>query len=245
MGKIYFASDFHLGTPNDAESRIRERKVVAWLNSIAPDCDALYLMGDVFDFWYEYRYTAPKGFVRLLGKLAEMSDSGIPIYFFPGNHDLWAKEYLEQEIGWKTIRQPIRISLQGKKCLLGHGDGLGPGDYGFKWMSKVFHASWAQWLFSRLHPNFSFGLAKKWSNSSRDSQDPHPAFLGEKEYLVAYGREELHKEPFDYMIMGHRHQPLLFQLTEQSTYCNLGDWIHSFTYAEMHEGILSLKRWEN
>jgi len=245
MGKIYFASDFHLGTPNDAESRFRERKIVNWLGAIAPDCDALYLMGDVFDFWYEYQFTAPKGFVRLLGKLAEMNDAGIPIFFFPGNHDLWAKDYLEKEIGWKTIRQPIRIELQGKVCLLGHGDGLGPGDHGFKWLRKVFHSPLAQWFFSRLHPNFSFALAKKWSKSSRDSQDPHPAFLGEKEYLVAYGREELKKAHFDYLIMGHRHQPLVFQLTPQSTYCNLGDWIHSFTYAEMQEGILSLKQWEN
>jgi UDP-2,3-diacylglucosamine hydrolase len=233
-----------LGTPNDAESRIRERKIVAWLHSITHDCDALYLMGDVFDFWYEYRYTAPKGFVRLLGKLAEMSDAGIPIFFFPGNHDLWVKEYLDEEIGWKTIRRPIRIELQGKQCLLGHGDGLGPGDHGFKWLRKLFDARWAQWLFSRLHPNFSFAIARKWSKSSRDGQAPHPAFLGEKEFLVAYGREQLQKAYFDYQIMGHRHQPMMFQLTEKSTYCNLGDWIHAFTYAEMHEGILSLKKWE-
>ena len=136
------------------------------------------------------------------------------------------------------------IELQGKTCLLGHGDGLGPGDHGFKWLRKVFHSPLAQWFFSRLHPNFSFALAKKWSKSSRDSQDPHPAFLGEKEYLVAYGRDELKKAHFDYLIMGHRHQPLVFQLTPQSTYCNLGDWIHAFTYAEMQDGILSLKQWE-
>lgn len=244
MGKIYFASDFHLGAPDANASRLREKEVVRWLNTITPDCDALYLLGDVFDFWFEYQHTAPKGFVRLLGTLANMADSGIPIFFFPGNHDLWVKNYLDKEIGWTTFRAPQYVTLQGKTCLIGHGDGLGPGDHGFKLLKKLFTAPWAQWLFSRIHPNLAFTLATKWSKHSRLHHPDEGPFQPDKEFLVGYGYEQLKIKSFDYLIMGHRHLPIWHELQSGSIYCNLGDWIQYFTFGEMEHGILSLKKWK-
>jgi UDP-2,3-diacylglucosamine hydrolase len=241
--KIYFASDFHLGVPDYEKSLTREKLIVKWLDEIKHDAQEIYLMGDLFDFWFEYKYTAPKGFVRLLGKIAEIVDSGIPIHFFTGNHDMWMFDYLSKELGVTIYTEPITRVYNGKKFYLGHGDGLGPGDYGYKFIKKIFANPVCQWLFARLHPNFAMGMANFWSRKSRLSNAPKDEiFEGEeKEWLVVYSKEVLQKEHFDYFIFGHRHLPLHIKVAENSTYVNLGEWIKYNSYAVFDGTNLELK----
>ena len=242
--KIYFASDFHLGAPNHAQSMIREKLIVKWLDEIKADAEEIYLMGDMFDFWYEYRHTAPKGFIRFLGKLAEIADSGIPITLFTGNHDMWMFEYLPKEIGVTIYREPIERTFNGKKFFLGHGDGLGPGDHGYKFIKKVFANKVCQWLFARLHPNFGMGMAHYWSHKSRASNggENEEKFISiDHEWLAIYAKEVLQKQHYDYFIFGHRHLPLNLQLTEKSVYINLGEWVMYNSYAVFDGKELQLK----
>lgn len=240
--KIYFASDFHLGVPNFEESLKREKLIVQWLEEVRHDAQEIYLMGDVFDFWFEYRHAVPKGYIRLLGKLAEITDSGIPVYFFTGNHDMWLFDYLPQQLNITIYREPITKEYNGKKFYLGHGDGLGPGDYGYKFIKKVFANKFCQWLFARLHPNLGIGMANFWSRKSRVSNSPKDeTFHGEEgEWLVIYAKEVLQKEHFDYFIFGHRHLPLDIKLPGNSRYINLGEWVHYNTYAVFDGETLSL-----
>ena len=242
--KIYFISDFHLGVPNDKDSRKREDKIVAWLNSISKDAQILYLMGDVFDYWFEYKEVVPRGYVRLLGKLAELSDAGVELHYFTGNHDMWVFDYLPKEIGLQIHRAPIQKEYNGKKFFLGHGDGLGPGDFGYKFIKKVFANKLAQWLFARVHPNTGIGLMKFFSRRSRIATGTSDdVYLGDdKEWLMIFSREILQKEHYDYFIFGHRHMPLDKQLSDKSRYINLGEWINHFTYAEFDGAELSLKK---
>ena len=247
MGKaIYFASDFHLGIPDYARSLERERKVIRWLDQVKHDASQIYLMGDVFDFWFEYKYTVPKYYVRLLGKLAELVDSGIRIDFFTGNHDMWAFDYLTTEIGIHIHRSPIIIEHQGKKLFLGHGDGLGPGDYGYKFIKKIFANPFCQWLFARLHPNFAFGMANYWSRKSRKGNPEKEEFTGESnEWLLTYCREVIVKDPdIDLFIFGHRHLPLELKVNERSTYYNLGDWFNWCSYLRFADGEAQLLYFE-
>ncbi|MBI4946218.1 MAG: UDP-2,3-diacylglucosamine diphosphatase [Bacteroidetes bacterium] len=257
---IYFLSDFHLGAPDYARSLVREKKVVAFLDSIKKDASEIYLMGDVFDFWFEYGKAVPKGYVRLLGKLAELSDAGIKLHYFTGNHDMWVFDYLPQELNLKIYRNPITREINGKKFYLAHGDGLGPGDFGYKFIKAVFASKVCQWLFARIHPNLGIGIAQFWSGKSRKlTEELH--FHGEKEWLVIHSREILKKEYFDYFIFGHRHLPIDMNLTSHgafppsgqpkvasvaqgkgaSRYINLGEWISHFSYAVFDGKELSLK----
>lgn len=242
--KIYFISDFHLGVPNDKDSRKREDKIVAWLNSISHDVQILYLMGDVFDYWFEYKEVVPRGYVRLLGKLAELSDAGVELHYFTGNHDMWVFDYLPKEIGLQIHRAPIQKEYNGKKFFLGHGDGLGPGDFGYKFIKKVFANKLAQWLFARVHPNTGIGLMKFFSRRSRIATGTSDdIYLGDdKEWLMIFSREVLQQEHYDYFIFGHRHMPLDKQLSDKSRYINLGEWINHFTYAEFDGTELCLKK---
>lgn len=244
--KIYFASDFHLGVPTYESSLAREKKIIRWLDSIKSDAQEIFLMGDLFDFWFEYRSAIPKGFVRIQGKIAELTDSGIPVYLFTGNHDMWMFDYLPKEIGVEIIREPIVKSFNGKRFFLAHGDGLGPGDHGYKFIKKVFSNKFCQWLFARLHPNLGIGMAKFWSGKSRVANvEKDEIFLGnEKEWLVQFAKEKLSNEHFDYFIFGHRHLPLDIQLAEKSRYINLGEWIKYFTYAVFDGENLVLKKME-
>jgi len=241
--KIYFASDFHLGVPTYEKSLEREHKIVKWLDSIKADAEELYLLGDVFDFWFEYRTVVPRGYVRLLGKLAELSDSGIKIHYFTGNHDMWTFDYLEKELNVIIYRAPIEISYNGKAFYIGHGDGLGPGDHGYKFIKKVFASKVCQWLFARLHPNFGIGIANYFSKKSRIATGTtDEKFLGEeKEWLVIYSKEILAKKHFDYLIFGHRHLPLDIKI-DSSRYINLGDWIQYFTYGVFDGAEFELKK---
>lgn len=241
--KIYFASDFHLGVPTHEVSIAREKRIVKWLDEIKNDAEEIYLMGDLFDFWFEYKYTVPKGFVRLLGKMAELVDSGIPITLFTGNHDMWMFDYLPKELGVTIYRDPITRTYNGKKFYLGHGDGLGPGDHGYKFIKRVFANPACQWLFERLHPNFALRIANFWSHKSRISNAPKDEhFKGEDdEWLVSYSKDVLKKEHFDYFIFGHRHLPLDIKLNENSRYVNLGEWVNYNTFGVFDGTNLELK----
>ena len=231
--KIYFASDNHLGAPTVAESKPREAKFVQWLDSIKADAGAIFLLGDLFDFWFEYKTVVPKGFVRTLGKLAELRDSGIPIYFFVGNHDLWMDDYFQTELNIPVYCRPLEVECNGKRFLIGHGDGLGPGDKGYKRMKKVFTNPFCKWLFRWLHPDIGVRLAQYLSVKNKlisGEEDVH--FLGEdNEWLVQYCKRKLETQHYDYFLFGHRHLPMTIKVGEGSTYINTGDWIHYFTYA--------------
>lgn len=231
--KIYFNSDYHLGVPDAEGSKEREKKVVAWLDQVRGDAQEIYLMGDLFDFWFEYRYVVPKGYVRLLGKMAEIVDSGVPIFVFSGNHDMWMFGYFEKELGIPVFHKPEVREWNGKKFYLGHGDGLGPGDMPYKFLKSIFRNRLCQIAFSLLPSRLGMGLANYFSKRSRHANAELDAkFLGEdKEWLVLYCKEMLQKEHFDYFIFGHRHLPLNIDLGQNSRYINLGDWIRYFSYA--------------
>ena len=241
--KVYFLSDFHLGVPDHATSLVREKRIVSFLESIKKETAVLFIVGDLFDFWFEYKTVVPKGYVRILGKLAEIRDEGIEIHFFVGNHDMWMSGYFEQELGIPVYYAPKTFEFNGKKFLVGHGDGLGPGDYGYKFLKKIFRNPLCKFLFGLIPPFLGIGLAGMMSKSSRSvTGDSDATFLGaDKEWLIIYCTEQLKSEHHDYFIFGHRHLPIQFQLTEKSTYINLGDWIRYFTYAEFHGDSISLK----
>jgi UDP-2,3-diacylglucosamine hydrolase len=230
--KIYFASDFHLGVPSYEKSREREKRIVKWLCEIEKDAEEIYLVGDIFDFWFEYKRVVPKGFVRLQGKIADLCDNGIPVKVFIGNHDMWMFDYLPKELGIELIREPICTTYNGKVFMIGHGDGLGPGDHGYKFIKKIFRNRVCQWMFARLHPNFGIGLADRLSRSSRKKTKHEDRYLGdEKEFLVNYCKEVLQKQHIDFFVFGHRHLPIDMPIGN-SRYINLGDWMSYFTYAE-------------
>ena len=244
--KIYFLSDFHLGAPDFKSSLVREKKIVSFLNSIKKDAAQIIINGDLFDFWYEYKTAVPKYFVRLLGKLAELTDSGIKIMVFAGNHDMWMRGYFENELNIPVYFEPKIFEWNGKKFFVGHGDGLGPGDHGYKFIKKIFRNKFCQWLFGQLHPTLGMGIANYFSRASRKKTGSSDAnFLGEdSEWLIIYAREMLAKEHFDYFIFGHRHLPLDIKLNDGSRYINLGDWITHFTYAVFDGNNVELKKWE-
>jgi UDP-2,3-diacylglucosamine hydrolase len=241
--KIFFLSDFHLGVPNDAESLQREKKIIRFLDSITAEAQAIFLLGDLFDFWFEYKYVIPKGFVRLQAKLAQLTDGGIPVYVYTGNHDLWMFGYLEKELGIKVLHKPIDWNISGKKFLIGHGDGLGPGDYVYKCTKVVFTNRFFQWVFKMAPPAVGIGIAQFWSGKSRQhNADDH--FFGEKEFLWQYCKEQHSIDKRDYYIFGHRHMPLDLIVGDASRYVNIGDWISFNTYAEFDGDSLSLKEWK-
>lgn len=246
--KIYFASDFHLGMPDLERSLEREKSIVSWLNAIAKDASAIYLLGDVFDFWFEYKTVVPKGFVRFLGAISRLTDAGIPVYLFPGNHDLWVGKYLEAECGVVVVKDAITIELGNDICYLHHGDGLGPGDVGYKWLKKVFLSKIAQKAFAMIHPGIGVSFAQKLSKKSRLAQNPkEDNYLGDsKEHLTQFCKQYLLncKTPKPkYFIFGHRHLVLDIDLGEGVRYINLGEWLHGSQYAEYDGVELRLKAW--
>lgn len=250
VSKIYFASDFHLGTPSQEESRDRESRIISWLDFIKKDASELYLMGDIFDFWFEYKQVVPKGYIRFLGKLAELSDAGVKLTFFKGNHDMWMFDYFQEELGATIISDELIIERNNKRFYLHHGDGLGPGDAKYKFLKKTFRSSTCQWLFARLHPNLGIGIARMWSKHSRISSGKIEHFEDEnKEWLVSYIKQYRNEnandkqKPIDYFVFGHRHLPLTIPL-ENTLYVNLGEWINFNTYAVFDGEQLELKVWQ-
>jgi len=241
--KIYFLSDFHLGAPNHAASLVREKKIVKFLDAASRDARVVFIVGDMFDFWYEYRSVVPKGFTRILGKLAEMTDAGIEIHFFVGNHDMWMKDYFQNELNIPVYFEPRDFIFNGKKFEIGHGDGLGPGDKGYKFLKRIFRNPACQWLFGIFPPYIGMGLANYLSRKSRaQTGQQEEVFLGaDQEWLVIHCRERLKQQPFDYFIFGHRHLAIDLKLSESSRYINLGDWIHYDTYAVFDGNNLTLQ----
>lgn len=242
--KIYFASDNHLGAPTQEASRPREKKFVAWLDDIKKDAAGIFLMGDLFDFWFEYKTVVPKGFTRTLGKLAEITDSGIPIYYFVGNHDLWMNGYFEEELNIPVYHKPQEYTFNNKTFFIGHGDGLGPGDKGYKRMKKVFTNPFSKWLFRWLHPDLGVRLAQYMSVKNKlISGDEDAKFLGEEnEWLVQYCKKKLEDKHRDFFVFGHRHLPLEIDLNQTSKYINLGDWINYYTYGVFDGENFELKK---
>jgi UDP-2,3-diacylglucosamine hydrolase len=241
--KIYFASDFHLGVPDRPTTIEREKLLVKWLEMIRHDAHSIYLVGDMFDFWFEYRYTVPKGFIRFLGKLAELRDDGLPIYFFTGNHDLWMFDYFQKELDITIYTEPQQLQIENHKFLIGHGDGLGPGDRFYKVLkSGLFGNRFFQWLFARLHPNLGMYLAHTWSKSSRIANMKREKFQSnQNEFLFTYCEEVEKKEHHDFYIFGHRHLPLDLKVTDNSRYINLGEWVNFSPYAVYDGKDIQLK----
>jgi UDP-2,3-diacylglucosamine hydrolase len=232
--KIFFASDFHLGTPSYEASRQREEKIVQWLNAIESQAHAIFLVGDIFDFWFEYRKAIPKGFIRFQGKLAELTDKGIPVYFFSGNHDMWMFEYFKKELGIPVFHDPKVLHIHDKKLYIGHGDGLGPGDKFYKVLKRIFRSKLCQWGFRLLHPDLGISIAHAWSQDSRsrNTKKGEDEFQGENEWLYQYCQQMEQQQHHDLYIFGHRHLPLDLKVNEKSRYINLGEWLHYFTYGE-------------
>ncbi|MCO5237292.1 MAG: UDP-2,3-diacylglucosamine diphosphatase [Chitinophagaceae bacterium] len=243
---IYFLSDFHLGVPDHASSLEREKRVVRFLSGIQENAAVVFIVGDLFDFWYEYKKVVPKGFVRVLGKLAELTDNGIPVHFFVGNHDMWMNDYFEKELHIPVYYEPKEFEFNGKTFLIGHGDGLGPGDRGYKFLKKIFRNKACQWLFGILPPYIGMGIAHRASKSSRAATGEEEAqFLGEeKEWLISYCKDVLQQKQFDYFIFGHRHLPIDYSLDGGSRYINLGDWIRYYSYAVFDGTNVELKYYQ-
>jgi UDP-2,3-diacylglucosamine hydrolase len=241
--KIYFASDFHLGAPDMATSRKREQLIVKWLDEISADAQHIFLVGDIFDFWFEYKHVIPKGYIRILGKLADLRDKGIGISVFIGNHDMWMDGYFEEELGIPVYYEPQTFQIEGSKFYIGHGDGLGPGDHGYKFLKKVFRNPVCRWLFSALHPAWGLSLANYFSRKSRAATGQElEKFMGEEnEWLAIYSKEVLQQEHFDYFIFGHRHLPLDLKVGDNSRYINLGEWLNYYTYGVFDGKQMELK----
>ncbi|GAB4235014.1 MAG: UDP-2,3-diacylglucosamine diphosphatase [Ekhidna sp.] len=231
--KLYFASDFHLGAPDPSESLAREKKIIKWLQHVSKDAAAIFLVGDIFDFWFEYNQAVPKGFVRFQGKIAELVDHGIPIYFFIGNHDLWMNDYFPSELGVKVVKHPIVLKVGTHRLFVGHGDGLGPGDHFYKAVKKVFTNKVAQWFFQWLHPNAGISMAHFWSRKSREADEKsNYKPEGDEEPLFHFSSEVESKEHHDFYIFGHSHQSAELSISANSLYLNLGDWIKESKYLE-------------
>ncbi|HEY8402650.1 MAG TPA: UDP-2,3-diacylglucosamine diphosphatase [Cytophagaceae bacterium] len=241
--KIYFISDFHLGAPDYQSSREREKKIIRLLEQARKDAAAIYFLGDIFDFWFEYRYTIPKGYTRLLGKLAELSDEGLPMAVFTGNHDMWMFGYFPQELNIAVFHKPQLLQIGNKRLYIGHGDGLGPGDYVYKCLKWVFRNPFFQWIFSIVPPVIGMGIANSWSRRSR-KHNKDDKYYGEKEALLIYSRKIQEKEHHDFYVFGHRHMPLDLKVDEKSRYINLGDWINFYSYAVFDGENMELKYFE-
>lgn len=245
-GKIYFVSDVHLGAPALKNNREREILFSRWLDEIKSDVAELYLLGDIFDFWYEYKKVVPRGFSRILGRLSDLSDKGIPVHFFTGNHDMWAYDYLEEETGAKVHHKQIIRDIWGKKFFLAHGDGLDAGDKGYLFLKKVFTSKTMQWLFSRMHPNFGFALAHKWSATSRLSKsDYQEDFMVNQDGMYKFAADFLQSNPIDYFVMGHRHRMINEKMKGNTRFILLGDWIKSFSYGVFDGDKFELKKYKD
>ena len=243
--KTYFLSDLHLGAPYMPDSRESERRIVSFLDSIKNNAEAIYLLGDILDYWYEYKYVVPRGYVRFFGKLAELADSGIKIVWMKGNHDIWIFDYLPGELGIEVADGIVITTLYGKKCFLNHGDGVGKLEPSFRFIRGMFRNKTCQWLFSGIHPRWTVPFAYKWSAHSRKEGEergiPDEILLTNLRNFV----KEYHEEhpDVDYFIFGHVHVLSREEIRNGCEMIVLGEWIHTFSYAEMDETGLRLKKW--
>ncbi|TAE49217.1 MAG: UDP-2,3-diacylglucosamine diphosphatase [Cytophagia bacterium] len=246
--KIFFASDFHLGAPDFDTSLTREKKIIRWIEKNENEIGVLFLVGDIFDFWFEYKSAVPKGYTRLLGKIATLTDKNIPVYFFTGNHDLWMFQYFEKELGVKVLHQPTSFKINDTKFHIGHGDGLGDGDYGYKWLKILFTSRLAQWLFGWLHPNIGVGLASYLSRKSRAKnlkKGVDNRFFGNQEWILGYCEQIETKNKHDFYVFGHRHLPIDWTMkNNKSRYINLGEWFYYDSFASFDGNNLVLEAFE-
>ena len=243
---IYFSSDNHLGAPNFSESIIREKLFVSWLDIIKKDAQVIFLLGDLFDFWFEYYNSVPKGFTRVLGKLAELSDSGIKIYFFVGNHDYWTRDYFTKEIGMEVIKKPTEFKINNKLFFIGHGDGLGPGDFKYKFLKRIFRNPLFIFLFRINYPWFGIPLGKFLSRKNKILSGNNIKFISkENEMLYHFSMKQLKSKHYDFFIFGHRHLPLKIELDNNSYYYNTGDWINHYSFLHFKDDSLELKYFKN
>jgi UDP-2,3-diacylglucosamine hydrolase len=242
-GKIYFASDFHLGLPTGSPPLEREKKVVSWLNLVAQDAKEIYLLGDIFDFWWEYKLVVPRGFTRFLGTVSEITDTGIPVHFFTGNHDMWAGDYLSGECGMIIHTSPVTSLFDGKRFHLAHGEGLGTKSTGYKILLSIFRNKPLQAMYSALHPSIGIGIGHRWSLNSRLGKGISKEYLGvEKEDLVRYARTVLENDKIDYFIFGHRHLAMNIKLSPETEIVFLGDWIKNGSFAKWDGKTLAFIR---
>jgi UDP-2,3-diacylglucosamine hydrolase len=246
-GKIYFASDFHLGNRYLANPADVEKKLVQWLDRIKTDAIAVYLLGDLFDYWYEYKYVVPRGHVRFLGKLAELSDRGIEVHLFVGNHDIWMFDYLPKEIGAVIHRKPLMVQLLGKNFFLGHGDEVGYRPLAYRFIQGIFRNRLCQFLYATIHPRWTFGFARRWSLNSRKSglaagrlkEMQARQIKALEEFALSY----LHTHPdIHFFMFGHLHTLTDKALTPQTRLLITGDWMQYFSYAEWDGEQLALKQ---
>lgn len=245
-GNIYFASDFHLGLRTGSDPVDREKRVVAWLNLAAPDAKEIYLLGDVFDFWWEYRSVVPRGFTRFLGTISSITDSGIPVHFFTGNHDMWVSDYLSSECGMIIHTSPVTTEFDGKKFHLAHGEGLGTLDSSYKILLSIFRNKPLRMMYSALHPAIGMGIGHRWSLHSRLAKGIRKDFLGEeKEDLIRYARSVMSNEHIDYFIFGHRHLGITYKLTRGTDILFLGDWIKSGSYGLWNGSALEFRHFDH
>ncbi len=231
--KIYFASDFHLGgAKSDQANRERELRIIQWLKSIEDSAQCLFLVGDIFDFWFEYKTVIPKGYTRFIAQLHALQDKGVKVYFFTGNHDMWLFDYFEKEMGIQIFREPIKIQINSHTFFIGHGDGLGPGDKKYKILKKIFSNPICQKLFRFLHPDIGISIANAWSNHSRKKNilKGDRVFQNENEWLWTFCKEHAQENDIDFYIFGHRHLPLILDINDKSVYFNSGEWMDTCTY---------------
>jgi UDP-2,3-diacylglucosamine hydrolase len=240
--KVYFASDFHLGAPTTDKSLVREKKIVRWLKQVKDDAHHIFILGDIFDFWFEYKYTIPKGFTRLQGALMSIRDEGIPITFFSGNHDIWMFQYFQDEFDIPVYRNPAMVTINEKRFLIGHGDGLGPGDKKYKIIKKIFENPVFQWMFKWIHPDIAFRIANYYSEKSRiKNLIIDHEFKGEDEWLYQYCKNIESRVHHDFYIFGHRHLPFKIEINSNSQYINIGDWIFSYSYGEFDNNEMHIR----
>ena len=243
---IYFSSDNHLGAPNSSESIIREKLFVSWLDIIKKDAQVIFLLGDLFDFWFEYYNSVPKGFTRVLGKLAELSDLGIKIYFFVGNHDYWTRDYFTKEIGMEVIKKPAEFKINNKLFFIGHGDGLGPGDFKYKFLKRIFRNPLFIFLFRINYPWFGIPLGNFFSRKNKILSGNNIKFISkENEILYHFCKKKLNVKHYDFFVFGHRHLPLKIELGNNSYYFNTGDWINHYSFLHFKDDSLELKYFKN
>ncbi len=243
---IYFSSDNHLGAPNYSDSLIREKLFISWLDKIKKDAQVIFLLGDLFDFWFEYYKSVPKGFTRVLGKLSELSDSGIKIYFFVGNHDYWTRDYFQKEIGMEVLKKPTEFKINNKLFFIGHGDGLGPGDFKYKFLKRIFRNPLFIFLFRINYSWFGIPLGNFFSRKNKILSGNNIKFISkENEILYHFCKKKLNVKHYDFFVFGHRHLPLKIELGNNSYYFNTGDWINHYSFLHFKDDSLELKYFKN
>ncbi len=248
MKKTYFCSDFHFGIDAAETSKARETLFLKWLTEHTDDMQELYIVGDLFDFWFEYKHVVPKGGMQILAALARLQADGVPVHLFAGNHDQWMFSYFQEELGITVYPDPIYKSLYGKSLMIGHGDGLGPGDHGYKFIKKVFRHPLSRFLFQSIPPGIGIPMAKYWSGASRRKGVIENKFLGEeKEWLIQYckAHQQQHPTPIDFYIFGHLHLPIDWTLPRGARYINLGDWLQYHSYTTLDEQGLVIQFYQN